>query len=161
MESGARCLDGAHQRRRQACGSHRRKPWLTIRSARYSSCSVAVPAAATTTRTPGSGIRQPACGRTRLAQAPRPSARSQHGMIFDSKAGKILLFGGGRSTINGIFMTVAWLRRHLGIRRRPPPPGASWRRTARPRPASISVSRIQSDQQKPTCSAAWRSPRPA
>jgi N-acetylneuraminic acid mutarotase len=36
----------------------------------------------------------------------KPSARSQHSMIFDSKAGKILLFGGGRSTINGDIMTV-------------------------------------------------------
>jgi len=33
----------------------------------------AVPAAATTTRTPGSGIRQPACGRTRLVQALSPA----------------------------------------------------------------------------------------
>jgi MYXO-CTERM domain-containing protein len=37
----------------------------------------------------------------------KPSARSQHGMLFDSKAGKILLFGGGRSMISGDIMTVS------------------------------------------------------
>ena len=37
----------------------------------------------------------------------RPDARAQHGMIFDSKAGKIVLFGGGRSQIGGDIMTVS------------------------------------------------------
>ena len=37
----------------------------------------------------------------------KPSARSQHGMVFDSKAGKIVLFGGGRSLIGGDTMTVS------------------------------------------------------
>jgi hypothetical protein len=37
----------------------------------------------------------------------KPSARSQHGMVFDSKAGKIVLFGGGRSQIGGDIMTVS------------------------------------------------------
>jgi len=32
----------------------------------------------------------------------KPGARSQHGMVFDSKAGKVLLYGGGRSLLNGI-----------------------------------------------------------
>ncbi len=30
-----------------------------------------------------------------------PAARSQHGMVFDSKGGKIVLFGGGRSQLGG------------------------------------------------------------
>ena len=37
----------------------------------------------------------------------RPDARAQHGMIFDNKAGKIVLFGGGRSQIGGDLMTVS------------------------------------------------------
>jgi hypothetical protein len=37
----------------------------------------------------------------------KPSARSQHGMIFDSKAGKIVLFGGGRSQFGGDIMTIS------------------------------------------------------
>ena len=36
----------------------------------------------------------------------KPDARAQHGMIFDAKAGKVVLFGGGRSQINGDIMTV-------------------------------------------------------
>ena len=35
-----------------------------------------------------------------------PGARSQHGMIYDSKAGKVLLFGGGRSQIGGDAMAI-------------------------------------------------------
>jgi MYXO-CTERM domain-containing protein len=35
-----------------------------------------------------------------------PGARSQHRMIFDSKAGKVVLFGGGRSQLGGEPMTL-------------------------------------------------------
>jgi len=37
----------------------------------------------------------------------KPDARAQHGMIFDSKAGTIVLFGGGRSQVGGDLMTVS------------------------------------------------------
>ncbi|HJX63860.1 MAG TPA: kelch repeat-containing protein, partial [Polyangia bacterium] len=37
----------------------------------------------------------------------KPDARAQHGMIFDSKAGTIVLFGGGRSMVGGDVMTVS------------------------------------------------------